>query len=134
MPDRSELYVVSAPALAQLGLFEERPIPVERPSSRGDEIEAAARRFVKLNPDVWQLFLRFTFELIGAGREHYSSDAVLHRIRWYTAVETSGDEFKVNNNFSAVFARWFHDAYPERAGFFRTRARTSSTRRPRGSA
>lgn len=120
--------------LHQIGLWDARPVPSTRPESRSDEIEAAARRFVKLNPEVWDLFLKFTFQLLARGRKHYSSDAVLHRIRWYTDVETSGDEFKVNNNFSAVFARWFHDAYPEHDGFFRTRERISDNRRPRGTA
>lgn len=117
-------------AAEQLPLFELRPVPAM--STRADEIEARARAFVEKNPTVWRLFVRFTHELIRAGREHYSSDAVIHRIRWYTVVETHGDEFKVNNNFSAVFARWFHEAYPEHAGFFRTRERTSSQSRPRG--
>jgi hypothetical protein len=114
----------------QLELF--RPVPAARLSTRSTELENEARKFVAAHPEIWRLFLRFTHELIGAGREHYSSDAVLHRIRWYTAVESHGEEFKVNNNFSAVFARWFHDAYPERAGFFRTRQRVSEHQRPRG--
>lgn len=88
-----------------------------------DRIELAARAFVEENPRVWALFVRFTFELIRAGREHYSADAVFHRIRWHTAIETNDDEFKVNNNHVACFARWFDATYPEHVGFFRMRGR-----------
>lgn len=118
-------------AAAQLPLFELRPVPSA--PSRADEIEARARRFVASRPEAWRLFVRFTFELLRSGRDHHSSDAVLHRIRWYTAIElASGEEFKVNNDFSAVFARWFHGAYPEHDGFYRTRERTSARRAARG--
>ena len=108
----------------QMTLAGFRPIPAA--TTREAEIDAKARRFVSENPTVWALFVRFTMELIHAGREHYSSDAVVHRIRWYTSVETTGDEFKISNSYTAVFARWFHEAYPEHAGFFRTRTRPSS--------
>lgn len=74
------------------------------------------------NPDVWELFKQFTFELINAGREYYSVDAVVHRIRWETAVQTeSKDEYKINDHFTAHYARKFHDEFPKHTGFFRTR-------------
>lgn len=92
-------------------------------SDAPDRIELAARWFVEENPHVWALFVRFTFELIRAGREHYSADAVFHRIRWHTAIETNDAEFKVNNNHAACFARWFDATYPEHVGFFRMRGR-----------
>ncbi|HHH29088.1 MAG TPA: hypothetical protein ENK57_12195 [Polyangiaceae bacterium] len=117
-------------AAEQLALFEFRPVPA--PSTRADEIEERARIFVKKNPEVWRLFVRFTHELIRAGRANYSARAVLHRIRWHAAIQTEGDDYKINDHVTPVFARWFHEAYPEHAGFFRTRERTSSQSRPRG--
>jgi hypothetical protein len=75
-----------------------------------------------IHPLAWNLFQRFTLELIERGFAHYSSDAVLRRVRWETAVSTTDNSgFKVNNNLTAFYARRFHEQHPAPAGFFRTR-------------
>jgi hypothetical protein len=86
-----------------------------------DRREARFAEFDAANPDVWRLFERFTLELIRRGFEHYSSDAVLHRVRWETAVSAKDGTFKIDNNWTPYFARKFHSHYPQYAGFFRTR-------------
>ena len=73
------------------------------------------------NPQVWELFQRFTIEVIRAGHKHYSARAVFQRIRWHTSVETRGDDFKINDHYSSRYARMFHVKYPKFEGFFRTR-------------
>lgn len=89
--------------------------------------ETVAERFAAFDeqhPEVWDYFCRFTFELVRAGHLHNSADAVLHRVRWETAVGggfAGGEAFKINNNYSAYYARKFHETYPEYQGFFRTR-------------
>lgn len=74
----------------------------------------------KKNPHVWELFQKFTFQAINAGRGHYSVNAIFERIRWHTDIETQGDPFKISNNHRAYYARYFHVMYPEHDGFFRT--------------
>jgi len=102
------------------------------PETRLEELGLEFARYHAANPQVWRLFVRFTTDLIRRGFEHYSADAVLHRIRWHTDVETrSPEEFKINNNYTAEYARMFHQLYPEHAGFFRTRRRRSAQQRPR---
>jgi hypothetical protein len=94
----------------------------------GEEPQATAqavgdREAMKgLDPLAWRLFQRFSLELIERGFAHYSSDAVLHRVRWETAVTIDdGSCFKVNNNVTPLYARHFHEQHPAHAGFFRTR-------------
>jgi hypothetical protein len=72
------------------------------------------------NPAIWELFQHFTFAIMNAGQTHYSADAILHRVRWETTV-TSTETFKINNNYSAFYARKFMMSYPQYDGFFRTR-------------
>lgn len=94
------------------------------PSEGGDSITERFVNFDRLHPEVWDYFCGFAFELIRAGHRHNSADAVLHRVRWETAVAGglgSGESFKINNNYSAYYARKFHEAFPEYDGFFRTR-------------
>ena len=74
-----------------------------------------------VNPRIYALFDRFTRMLIDRGYQHHSADAVLHRIRWATAVEMDGDDFKINDHFSAYYSRLWMRNNPEHQGFFRCR-------------
>ncbi len=99
-------------------LFNWKP---KRQITRADQILDQFEDFHKKNPAVWELFKRFTFETIHKGWDHYSVNAVVERIRWHSAIETTGDETKINNNFHPHYARLFHIAFPQYDGFFRTR-------------
>lgn len=92
--------------------------------TRYEEMEEAAVKFHRENPKVWEYFVRFTFEVIHRGFNHYSVNGVFERIRWETdEADTEGKStFKLNNNYRAFFARWFMDTYPEHNGFFRIRS------------
>jgi hypothetical protein len=89
-------------------------------------LEAEFDKFHSENPQVYELFKRFTFEAIKKGHSCYSADAILHRVRWETSIMTTDQEFKINNNHVAFYARLFMDDNPEYAGFFETRHRKNS--------
>jgi hypothetical protein len=75
---------------------------------RSDEsIDARFVEFDAAHPEVYDLFKRFALELLGRGRERYSADAILHRIRWHYAVNPGKefDGFKINDHFSSRYAR-----------------------------
>lgn len=72
------------------------------------------------NPEVWRLWLRFTGDLLRAGRKHGGAGAVAERIRWEAVITTVGD-YKINNNYNSFYARMFALCYPTRRRFFRTR-------------
>lgn len=74
----------------------------------------------KDNPHIYELFKRFTFEVIARGHEQYSSKAIFERIRWHTDVETRGEEFKMSNNYTPYYSRLFMWEHPQYQGFFRT--------------
>ena len=71
--------------------------------------------------EVRQHFASLTFKAMEAGYQHYSADAILHRIRWHMNIDKGDREFKCNNNWTAELARWFHEQYPEHGEFFRLR-------------
>jgi hypothetical protein len=105
---------------AQLNLFsdwDEAPVA----ANDNDSWEARFERFHAENPDAYDLFKKYTFEAIMAGREHFSVISIFERIRWYTDVETQGDPFKINQNFAAYYGRKFMQDFPAFEGFFRTR-------------
>jgi len=76
--------------------------------------------------DVCHLFEKLAMEVWHRGWEHYSADAVLHRIRWHYDVDIGDRSFKANNNWTAPLARWFMMLHPEVGDtFFHTRASPS---------
>ena len=77
--------------------------------------------FHKENPQVYELFRRFTFQAIDAGRKDFGAKAVMERIRWSSMVESSGEIYKLNNNYTAFYARMFMDRHPLHEGLFHTR-------------
>tara|TARA_R110002126_G_scaffold118575_1_gene258779 strand:- start:739 stop:1029 length:291 start_codon:yes stop_codon:yes gene_type:complete len=78
--------------------------------------------FHEKNPKVYQLFCKFTEQIIAAGFKSYSAKAVIERIRWHTdIVHNDGDEFKITNNHTAYYARHYMEMNPMYVGFFKTK-------------
>lgn len=97
--------------------------------SRHEEMREQVTAFHNKHPDVWDLFVKFTFEKINQGYSNYSVNAVFERIRW--EMDAGGDGatmFKLNNNYRAFYSRRFMKKYPRYDGFFRTRQQTSEAR------
>ena len=57
------------------------------------------------NPEVWRLFKKYCYELWEAGRRRYGSRSIIERIRWHTAVHTTGSEFKICDHYNSCYSR-----------------------------
>ena len=75
--------------------------------------------------DVCALFEKLALDVRDRGWTRYSADALLHRIRWEMQIERGQRGFKINNNWSALLARWFLKKYPGMEKFFELRERIS---------
>ncbi len=62
-------------------------------------------RYHAANPQVWEAFDRLARQAVGVGRTRLSAKLFFEVIRWETLVSARGDAFKVNNSFSAFYAR-----------------------------
>lgn len=94
--------------------------------TRQEEMRQQVSAFHREHPDVWELFVSFTNQMIDKGYQHYSVNAIFERIRWEKDVGGDGvNSFKLNNNYRAFYARRFMKMYPKHEGFFRTREQTS---------
>lgn len=74
-------------------------------------------------PDVCLLFEELALQVRAAGWQRFSSDAILHRIRWTHHVERGNRAFKCNDHWTAPLARWFLYRHPDMQGFFELRSR-----------
>lgn len=75
----------------------------------------------KENPEFYELFKKFTFQAIQKGHRKLSAWLIVNRIRWETMIVTTGNEYKISNDFIALYARLFMHEYPDYKGFFRTK-------------
>ena len=75
------------------------------------------------NPQVYRQLVVYAFQMLHAKRTRGSIDLLFQRLRWYTTVETqSEDDFKLNDQYRAYYARKLMAEYPELAGFFELRS------------
>lgn len=99
--------------------------------TRLDEMKKQVTAYHKKHPEVWNMFVDFSFQMIRRGYKNYSAKAVFERIRWEKDAGGNGvTEFKIGNNYPAFYARRFMKMYPEHDGFFRTRKQTSEDSPP----
>lgn len=74
-------------------------------------------------PEIWKHFERLSLMVWNTGRRKYGAQTIVHNIRWHVEIENRGEDFKINNEFIAYYARVFLIKYPEaaEAGFFELR-------------
>jgi hypothetical protein len=86
------------------------------------KLKADFDEFDAVNPHIWGLLVKFSFDAKNAGLEKLGIKFLVERIRWELQVVTkSTDMFKINNNHTAFYARKLMTTYPELEGFFRFR-------------
>lgn len=73
------------------------------------------------NPRTWKLFLFYAFRTKAKGFKHYSAKAIFELVRWHEGIPYGANGFKLNNIYTADYARKLMNEYPEFQGFFRTR-------------
>lgn len=79
-------------------------------------------KFHKQNPHIYELFCKYSCEAIKSGKKRMSHWLVANRIRWDAEVVTNTDEqYKISNDFIALYARKFMEEHPQHNGFFKTK-------------
>lgn len=90
-----------------------------------DRVECTLRerfeRYDRENPKIYAELVRIARRWKEAGRTHCSADFLCHILRWETGLR-GNDEFKINNDYAARYARKMISEYPEEFdGFFELR-------------
>lgn len=84
------------------------------------------RQFLKFhsdNPHVYDLFLHYARMVKRSGFDRFSAKAIYERMRWHYQFETKDDysSFRINNNYTAYYARKAMDENKDLINFFETR-------------
>lgn len=113
------------PTQVPLPIFGERLEPLRRVQSEKPlTIEEQFRLFHEANPHVARILARMALDLKQRGREHFGMKALFETLRFHSALQTAGgEEWKLNNNYTALMARLLMEQYPELDGFFELRER-----------
>ena len=94
--------------------------------TRFDQMRDECQRFHEAHPEVWEEFVELAFIAINRGYESYGAKTIWEVMRWKRDIGGEGlDSFKVNNNYTAYYARRFHRMYPGHDGFFQLREQKS---------
>lgn len=88
----------------------------------GTERERRAQAFHDANPHVFAKLLEIARDLRQRGVAKAGVKLLFERLRWISQVETSGDAYRLNNSFTAWYARRLMAHDPSLAGLFDTRA------------
>jgi hypothetical protein len=98
-----------------------------------DRIERDFWAFHIANPCVYQELRDHALELRRRGRTHYGIKALFEVVRFHRALQTLDPkyEWKLNNNYSSLYARMLMANEPELRNFFHTRVRRAAFTQPR---
>tara|TARA_R110000787_G_scaffold104312_4_gene211137 strand:- start:901 stop:1209 length:309 start_codon:yes stop_codon:yes gene_type:complete len=72
----------------------------------------------KKNPLIWDYFEKFSLEAVSKGCNKISHWLIINRIRWEVYVVTTGDDFKISNDYIAFYARLWRATHPEHKDLF----------------
>jgi hypothetical protein len=84
-------------------------------------LEQSWKEWHSKNPEFYEMFKGFAFNAINRGYETFSAWLIVNRIRWETMLSTTGDDYKISNDYIALYSRLFMAEYPEYQGFFKTK-------------
>jgi hypothetical protein len=87
--------------------------------NRQEEMRQQVTEFHYQHPEVWHLFVQFTFQMIDRGYKNYSVNAIFERIRWEKD-SVGGDgvtSFKLNNNYRALYSASVYALVPRACWF-----------------
>ena len=62
-------------------------------------------KFHRDNPEVFNLFWKFSAQALKSKRKRFGARMIGERMRWYTTIETDDPDFKLNNNHLPYYAR-----------------------------
>lgn len=107
-----------------LPLFQHRgPTPANQPAHRNPTLEDRFQVFHAANPHVYAALRRLALRLRGQGVERYGIAGLFEVLRYEQALQTNGEDFRLNNSYRAFYARMLMDREPELKDFFEIRER-----------
>lgn len=74
---------------------------------------------------IWQGFKAKALELRSSGRRHFGAKAIMESLRYEYCLANPDKDFKINNNYTSIYARVAAARVPELKEFFEVRELTA---------
>ena len=84
----------------------------------------------RLNPEFYRLFEKYSLQALSNGHLNLSGWLIANRVRWESSIVTRGNDYKISNDFIALFTRLFMINNPQYIGFFKTKPMKRLVREP----
>lgn len=72
---------------------------------KADKMFVDFKKFHQDNPTVYQELRVLALSMRMKGRDKYGIGSLFEVLRWQRAMQTTGSEFKLNNNYRSFYAR-----------------------------
>lgn len=106
--------------MADLPLFDDRPLDTTPAPPAMLTMAERAAWFHLHNPHVMRMAVDLARHVKAKGLTRYSMKAIWEVLR-FRAIESHGDKYKLNNSYTAWYARAIMCTYPDLQGFLVTR-------------
>lgn len=87
----------------------------------GATIQERFEAFHRLNPWVLDALVRLTRTYVDAGHRRVGMKMLFEVLRYQYGIQTTGDEYRLNNNMTSRYARLLVQEHPELAPVFEVR-------------
>ena len=104
-------------------------LPLFAPRQNGGALEAGFWMFHAANPGVYRLLVRLAREWQAATGKRIGIKCLFERARWEIGVQTAGDEYSLNNNHTAFYARLIMQQEADLCGLFNLREQKTKMER-----
>ena len=77
--------------------------------------------FHRPNPHIFRMFRERAFAMRATGRSTYGARTIIENMRWDHDIQTTGVDFKINDDWVPMYARLLLHRYPKIGPFFELR-------------
>jgi len=99
-------------------------VPLVNTDGVGETIQERFEAFHDANPHIYRMLRALALGWVYAGRTHGSMKMFWETLRFQSGtVNSLGEPYKLNNDFTALYARLLMEREPALAGFFEIRER-----------
>lgn len=98
-------------------LFDHSQPTIDRYKTLDEQFEEYHRQ----NPHVLDTLIRMTDQVVAKGHTCIGMSLLVNVLRWESMISTTGDDYKLNNNFNSRYVRLIEQVRPDLIGVFNKR-------------
>ena len=116
-----QLFLNDTKGWSERSFYTSNPLSDLRPN-----IEAMFRAWYPTNMHiVYEFYNQSLYLMVNGKRKHYSSQMIVHKLRWESALNSEFDQYKINQNLGSALGRVIMALDPRLEGMFRIQSHSA---------